>query len=387
MRSTSAYYSNYKDSAAEGNRTTTGSDLQDADGGNPELARYLNRSYWEGKQGTVDVNPTTASPSAPTSSIASSTEKTTRENGYAPSVSLLGPSNEIVDAELEEFVRTLKSQVEIFINRMKSNSSRGRSIANDSSVETLFLNITSMHSKLLGYIQKYDDSRLYYERQQDKLTQMKDARAALDALREEHRDKLRRQAEEAERQRQMMMAHKLDIMRKKKQQYLQYQRQLALQRIQEQEREMQMRQEQQKQQYIMGPAYYSMGSPVHAPQYPPQSYGGYPSMVQGPPPSMPQHPPNAMMPPGAPVYPQQSMGQPQPQAAPQQPQPQTNQMPMGVPPNMAGPPGMQAPPPMHHPPMQQQQPYSQQPGAPPASPQAQAVKQEDAQTAELIFFD
>lgn len=106
----------------------------------------------------------------------------------------------------------------------------------------------------MRYIQEQDDGRVYYEGLQDKLTQMKDARAALDALREEHREKLRRQAEEAERQRQMLMAQKLAIMRKKKQEYLQYQRQLALQKIQEQEREMQMRQEQQKQQYIMGKA-------------------------------------------------------------------------------------------------------------------------------------
>ena len=62
---------------------------------------------------------------------------------------------------------------------------------------------------------------MYYEGLQDKLAQVKDARAALDALREEHREKLRRQAEEAERIRQMQMAHKLEIMRKKKQEYLQ----------------------------------------------------------------------------------------------------------------------------------------------------------------------
>lgn len=53
----------------------------------------------------------------------------------------------------------------------------------------------------------------------------------------------------------MLMAQKLAIMRKKKQDYLQYQRQLALQKIQEQEREMQMRQEQQKQQYLMSKSY------------------------------------------------------------------------------------------------------------------------------------
>lgn len=62
---------------------------------------------------------------------------------------------------------------------------------------------------------------VYYEGLQDKLAQVKDARAALDALREEHHEKLRRQAEEAERIRQMQMAHKLEIMRKKKQEYLQ----------------------------------------------------------------------------------------------------------------------------------------------------------------------
>lgn len=88
------------------------------------------------------------------------------------------------DPEMDEFVSTLKSQVEIFVNRMKSNSSRyvvicddfiyylqccyyilfrGRSIANDSSVQTLFMNLTAMHSRLLRYIQQQDDNRVHYE--------------------------------------------------------------------------------------------------------------------------------------------------------------------------------------------------------------------------------
>ena len=53
-----------------------------------------------------------------------------------------GANNE----ELDEFVTTLKTQVEIFVNRMKSNSSRGRSITNDSSVQTLFMNTMAMRS-------------------------------------------------------------------------------------------------------------------------------------------------------------------------------------------------------------------------------------------------
>ncbi|XP_066588091.1 hepatocyte growth factor-regulated tyrosine kinase substrate [Prorops nasuta] len=230
----------------------------------PELAKYLNRKMWEQRQAMIDEQNTRVdviSPSAPNIGSPKPQKAAKQQNGE-------------IDTEMEAFVGYLKSQLEIFVNRMKSNSSRGRSIANDSSVQTLFMNITQMHSKLLRYIQEQDDSRVYYEGLQDKLTQIKDARAALDALREEHREKLRKQAEEAERQRQMQMANKLAIMRKKKQEYLQYQRQLALQTIQEQEREMQMRQEQQKQQYIMGgyqaaSGYMgpSQGSPIRHVQY------------------------------------------------------------------------------------------------------------------------
>ncbi|KAG7210481.1 hypothetical protein KM043_012002 [Ampulex compressa] len=240
--------------------------IEDEDDIAPELAKYLNRKYWQQRQVVIeehDSRPDVTSPSAPNIS-----------SPMPQKIMVAKQQNGEVDNQIEEFVCTLRTQVEIFVNRMKSNSSRGRSIANDTSVQTLFMNITAMHSKLLRYIQEQDDSRVYYEGLQDKLTQMKDARAALDALREEHREKVRRQAEEAERQRQMLMAQKLTIMRRKKQEYLQYQRQLALQKIQEQEREMQMRQEQQKQQYIMegyqavsgfmGP---SQGSPVRHVQY------------------------------------------------------------------------------------------------------------------------
>nr|CAD7455168.1 unnamed protein product [Timema tahoe] len=274
----------------------------------PELARYLNRSLWNQRKATAEEKETSADreksasplsqPSAPVNmssplttankvlhditNTGMSTMLTARRLSCYLCLSCLSQQkqeNGESDSEIEEFVAALKGQVEIFVNRMKSNSSRGRCIANDSSVQTLFMNITAMHSRLLRYIQQQDDSRVYYEGLQDKLTQVKDARAALDALREEHREKLRRQAEEAERIRQMQMAHKLEIMRKKKQDYLQYQRQLALQRIQEQERERQMRQEQQKQQYLIGtmPSY-----PMH---YLPsvQQQGYTPGTVEGPP--------------------------------------------------------------------------------------------------------
>ena len=175
----------------------------------------------------------------------------------------------------------MRTQVEIFVNRMKSNSSRGRSISTDSSVQTLFLNLTTFHSRLLGFIKEADDKRMWYEQLQDKLTQIKDSRAALDVLRQEHQDKLRQIAEEQERQRQLQMAHKLELMRKKKQEYLQYQRQLALQRIQEQEREMQMHQEQQKVMYnISAQQFGPMGSVMST------------NMMNSPMSGFPMNPPN-----------------------------------------------------------------------------------------------
>jgi hepatocyte growth factor-regulated tyrosine kinase substrate len=282
-------------------------------------------------------------------------------------------SNADQDAEIDEFVATMRSQVEIFINRMKSNSSRGRSIANDTSVQTLFMNITSMHSRLLTYIKEMDDKRLWYEQLQDKLAQVKDSRAALDVLRQEHIEKMRRIAEEQERQRQMQMAYKLEIMRKKKQEYLQYQRQLALQRIQEQEREMQMRQEQQKAQYMLSnvpyPAFVSppgnqQGSPMHAGanqqfNVGQQFSGQFPNQM-----GMPQAPAYGQMQMNGQTYPPQQQNVP-PQSAFMPINPAQNTMPPGsiMPGGMNQqmvPPGSQIPPQQPIPMMQMTQPQQQQ---------------------------
>ncbi|XP_037958388.1 hepatocyte growth factor-regulated tyrosine kinase substrate isoform X2 [Teleopsis dalmanni] len=204
---------------------------------NPDLAKYLNRNYWEHRK--VSDSPV-ASPSAPS-------PMPTPQPQLQPML-----QKNADEAQLDEFVANMRNQVQNFVNRMKSNSSRGRSITNDSFVQSLFITLTSLHSQQLSYIKEMDDKRMWYEQLQDKLGQIKDSRAALDVLRQEHAEKMRRIAEEQELQRQIQMAQKLEIMRKKKQEYLQYSQQLALQRIQEQEREMQMRQEQQKAQYLMG---------------------------------------------------------------------------------------------------------------------------------------
>lgn len=410
----------------------TASEIED-----PELARYLNRSYWEQKQQEKDSREKDVEvpiyPSAPVTAVG---PLSPTNNGMK---TVERYQNGETD-EVDEFCSTLSSQLDIFVNRMKSNSSRGRSIANDSSVQTLFLNITTMHTRLMQYIQQQESARVYYEGLQDKLTQARDARAALDALREEHSERIRREAEEAERQRQIQMAQKLEIMRKKKQEYLQYQRQLAMQRMQDEEREMQMRMEQQKQMYqlrgqmpmpgmaAMPPGQMPPGMPGYPPQQahqhgpymgPPQ-HSGYPAEMYHPMPG--QYPvpgihpagpapgvhPAAPMPGGLPLmagpnygphpgyqpYPQQQqMQQPHPGMHQYAPHHQQQQQPASAP---AAGPGQYAPPPQammmgqsqqqmqqhhHHqqpqPQLQQQQPQLQQ--------QQSSVPQ--PAVAELISFD
>ncbi len=142
---------------------------------NPELMRYLNRDYWEKKEREKETNkdkPITAAGA----SLAANTGKEQFQSSAgsvtpaAASVGAVGGNKD--DDDLDEFVMTLKTQVEIFVNRMKSNSSRGRSIANDSSVQTLFMNTMAMHSQLLKHIQAQEDKRVHYEGLQDKITQV-----------------------------------------------------------------------------------------------------------------------------------------------------------------------------------------------------------------------
>uniref|UniRef100_A0A673JT72 Hepatocyte growth factor-regulated tyrosine kinase substrate n=1 Tax=Sinocyclocheilus rhinocerous TaxID=307959 RepID=A0A673JT72_9TELE len=212
------------------------------------LARYLNRTYWEKKQEEVRKSPTPSAP-APVS-LAEPVPISQPVESHASVQPINIVEQQYQNGESEEnhvqFLKALQNAVTTFLNRMKSNHMRGRSITNDSAVLSLFQSINNMHPQLLEILNQLDEKRLYYEGLQDKLAQVRDARAALNALRDEHREKLRRAAEEAERQRQIQLAQKLEIMRQKKQEYLEMQRQLAIQRLQEQEKERQMRLEQQK---------------------------------------------------------------------------------------------------------------------------------------------
>ncbi|BFZ17707.1 hypothetical protein BsWGS_20747 [Bradybaena similaris] len=268
----SAYNKTFNDRPGSPVKPTVVAAPLDTSDMDPELARYLNRHYWQQKSEEHQSQQPAASstlPSAPTASTdARLSTGQINENGDT-------------DDGQEQFLSALQGSLEIFVNRMRSNSQRGRPIANDSAVQSLFAVISDMHPQLMTHIQEKEDARSYYEGLQDKLTQLRDAREALDSLREEHREKRRREAEELERQRQIQMMQKLEVMRQKKHEYLEMQRQLALQRLQEQEREMAARFEQQKQLTHM--------RQIQAFGYP----QGYPQPMMG----QPGMPPNVGMPP------------------------------------------------------------------------------------------
>ncbi|KAJ8345364.1 hypothetical protein SKAU_G00295570 [Synaphobranchus kaupii] len=218
----------------------------------PELARYLNRTYWEKKQEEARKSPTPSAPApvplAEPLPVSQPVDTHVHTHVHVQPINIVEQQYQNGESEEnhEQFLKALQNAVTTFLNRMKSNHMRGRSITNDSAVLSLFQSINNMHPQLLDVLNQLDEKRLYYEGLQDKLAQVRDARAALNALRDEHREKMRRAAEEAERQRQIQLAHKLEIMRQKKQEYLEMQRQLAIQRLQEQEKERQLRLEQQK---------------------------------------------------------------------------------------------------------------------------------------------
>lgn len=228
-----------KSSKSSSKKSSSKTELPPSENDDPELARYLNREYWEQRSTAYADYEPSPSPSAPQPSMTSvnktSTGDVVESKTFINKDKLSNVVSNQNDDELELFANSLRSTIEIFVNRLNSNKLRGRPITNDNGVQSLFMNLTNLHSQLIMYTQQTNEARSNCERLQDKISQIRDARAALDALRDEHREQLRRAAEEAERIRQQQMAQKLEIMRKKKQEYLQYQRELAIQRMQEQE--------------------------------------------------------------------------------------------------------------------------------------------------------
>jgi growth factor-regulated tyrosine kinase substrate len=173
-RGTSAQVYSFPQDTSTGNSDRSGekgSPQKTVESEDPELARYLNRGYWENR--SKDENSKEETGGSVVNKSTSFTDKSvvsknaTAASGWnATNYSFMpsAPFKENKDKgehaeEIDTFVENLRGQIEIFVNRMKSNSSRGRPIAYDTSVQGLFMNITALHSQLLNFIQIQDNSR------------------------------------------------------------------------------------------------------------------------------------------------------------------------------------------------------------------------------------
>ncbi|KER23702.1 hypothetical protein T265_08468 [Opisthorchis viverrini] len=270
----------------------------------PELARYLNRHYWENRAASSNQltnksaldDPHTSPGPQPSAPIYSSPIPTPVKTGNpsGPGVvqtnGLLQSGNdnntvfesestfpgvpELTTPKQEEFLNALRASVEFFVNRMQSNSQRGRSIANDTTVQALFLTLHEMHPQLLQYKQAMEERRAYFEGLQDKITQLRDAREALDALRQEHAARRQLEEQEAARLRQLQMMQKLEVMRQQKRDTLEYRRRLAMEQTMQYQQQYQL--PPQSMQHSMDPV---TGMPITMP------IGPYPGGYQIPNPS------------------------------------------------------------------------------------------------------
>lgn len=216
-----------------------------ASDGDSDLQKYLDRSYWEqrntesesaeAKKDEMSSLPTYQQTQV---GVESANGSVSQDIGLGQATSFVLQNDTTAEEAAEKdqnskFCKNLSASLDIFMNRMKADQARGKPISMDVTVQTLFKQITELHPALLDKMQKLEDKRTYWEGLSDKVNAINDARTALDALRHEHKEEMKRRKEEAERQRQILLAQKLELMRQKKREYLESQRAATLARMAE----------------------------------------------------------------------------------------------------------------------------------------------------------
>ncbi|TMS37801.1 hypothetical protein L596_004660 [Steinernema carpocapsae] len=220
------------------------------------LQRYLDTEYWTKRRFEQDNKgqelkatappPSELSFSGSISTLATPVPSQHNLEQEFKSVELSKNSNlstEMPDNETEEIANYcdgLERQVTVMDNRIRSNLIRGRSIINDTAIQTLFVQLAELHSDVMRRMNDLEVKRQYYEELQDRIAHISEARQAVNALREDYMQQKREREMVEQQARQREMQAKLQQMRDKKREMLVYERHIALQRFQQQEHEIQM---------------------------------------------------------------------------------------------------------------------------------------------------
>ncbi|KAM3180937.1 hypothetical protein ACTXT7_015330 [Hymenolepis weldensis] len=133
-----------------------------------------------------------------------------------PEGSVLPGVPALTSPKTEEFLSALKKSLDVFNNRMKVCSQRGRPVSADNTLQTLFRTLHQMNIQLMQYSADLETRRTCLEKVQDQTAQIREAREALNALRNDYAEQRRREEEEAHRQRQIQMMQKVEHLRQQK---------------------------------------------------------------------------------------------------------------------------------------------------------------------------
>merc|ERR1739848_882325 len=126
-------------------------------------------------------------------------------SGTMEDINIQDTGSDFLSDEDEVFVRNFSKSIDILQLRMQSCASRNRNILQDATAQQLFTTITQQHDRLLQIMANLDGQRQHYENFNDKLKDIRDAREAVDTMREEIRiqEEQRRKEEEAMRKQAM----------------------------------------------------------------------------------------------------------------------------------------------------------------------------------------
>lgn len=220
-------------------------EVTDSSSVDPELARYLNRSYWEERNERQSSRQRSSPP-------ASAPEQTQIADNSTEVDGVNSPTSEVSEA----MVKTFQGNVEMLLERMQKVSGQGKHIAMDATVQSLFQTVSAMHPQILRLIEDQEEEKAKFEALQVKLGLVREARSSLEEMREQHREKVRQQELEQDMLRRMQIEQKLELMRQQKAEYLAYQqrlqteRQAVIEQQQQQQQRLQYQRQMQQQQQI-----------------------------------------------------------------------------------------------------------------------------------------
>lgn len=258
-------------------KTYAASGQQVSDPNADEMAKYMDRSYWEKKKQEQAMG-------AETGRIQTVPVESGGMHQMAPQQVNPVMNGFVPESGSGETCAQIQQKLEMFLNRMRSNMARGRSISQDSAVQSAFQELSNLQPVLAKLIRANEMRRNHFESQQDMLSLMKDTRETLDSMRDDYQEKLRQEKLEKERQMMLQRQQKMEALRGLKQQFL-------LHRMQQLESQRQNQANLPDMQiYPQQPMQY--GQPGQPPSMglPPQMYmqqAGVPGNMQQPNPSVP----------------------------------------------------------------------------------------------------